>query len=899
MDEQYTKARFWKCALQVNPASYIQYRGTDHQLTEAEYNQKLLDVCLEEGIKVLGIADHGSVDGINAIRGLMAQQGIVVFPGFEIASSEKAHFVCLFEEDTTIQQLERYLGNLKLLDIQDGIRPSRLSAEQLLQEVNELGGFVYAAHCTGDSGVLKSKLNHVWQSPYLKAAQIPGTLEDFKTDAGQCYRQILLNKDLGYKRERPLALINAKDVEKPETLRDPKASCLIKMTKPCFASFKQAFLDPESRIRLNSDIPEHPASSIKSVRFVGGYLDGSDIDPMLWDEQQDGVTIEFSDHLNAVIGGRGTGKSTLLECIRYAMDLKPLGKEAKKHHDEIIRENLGNEKGLVELSIRSSAMNGRRFTVSRRYGDAPTVKDETGKISNFTPAELLPHMEMFGQNEIYEITRDRASQLRLVNRFFDGEHSAYDERIQAILKKLKENRQSILQAKEKLTEVEAEVARLPKLKEQLLQYQSLGLEEKLKVLPALENEKRLSARISEELESVRSALDTLGESLPDTIFINDNIISKLPHSNLLREIRQTLEQLGTDVRTSHAQLLASYSQKETTLKQWQAQLVIAIAEEERLLEQSFKDIPASEGKSGREIGVQYQNLIREVERIQPKEKSLRNHQAVVTEHDQARKALLAELSEIRAERSARLQRSLKRLNKQLAGKLRLTVKAEANRKPFTDFLQRCNLEGVGPKRLVWVEEGDFSPTALVTTIRLGTDSLKNTGWGITPGVAEALARLSLLKRMELEELELPDVILIELNIAHSGQPEQYRELERLSTGQQCTAILHLLLLDNPDPLLLDQPEDNLDNAFIAERIVAELRSAKVARQFLFATHNANIPVFGDAEWIGVLSVVDGKAHIPPEQQGAIDLPEIQQLAADILEGGKSAFNQRREKYGFN
>ena len=107
------------------------------------------------------------------------------------------------------------------------------------------------------------------------------------------------------------------------------------------------------------------------------------------------------------------------------------------------------------------------------------------------------------------------------------------------------------------------------------------------------------------------------------------------------------------------------------------------------------------------------------------------------------------------------------------------------------------------------------------------------------------------------------------------------------------------MLDNPDPLLLDQPEDNLDNAFIAERIVAELRSAKVARQFLFATHNANIPVFGDAEWIGVLSVVDGKAHIPPEQQGAIDLPEIQQLAADILEGGKSAFNQRREKYGFN
>jgi ABC-type lipoprotein export system ATPase subunit len=140
---------------------------------------------------------------------------------------------------------------------------------------------------------------------------------------------------------------------------------------------------------------------------------------------------------------------------------------------------------------------------------------------------------------------------------------------------------------------------------------------------------------------------------------------------------------------------------------------------------------------------------------------------------------------------------------------------------------------------------------------------------------------------------------IELNVTHGGQNAVFRSIEDLSTGQQCTAVLHLLLLDNQDPLILDQPEDNLDNAFIADRIVAELRRAKLNRQFLFATHNANIPVFGDAEWIGVLSVEDNKGLIKPEQQGAIDMPEVQKLAADILEGGKSAFNQRREKYGFN
>jgi hypothetical protein len=108
----------------------------------------------------------------------------------------------------------------------------------------------------------------------------------------------------------------------------------------------------------------------------------------------------------------------------------------------------------------------------------------------------------------------------------------------------------------------------------------------------------------------------------------------------------------------------------------------------------------------------------------------------------------------------------------------------------------------------------------------------------------------------------------------------------------------LLLLENEDPLLMDQPEDNLDNAFVAERIVTQLREAKTERQFLFATHNANIPVFGDAEWIGIFSASDAHAQMPVQAQGSIDVPEIREHVADILEGGREAFTQRKEKYGF-
>ena len=204
-----------------------------------------------------------------------------------------------------------------------------------------------------------------------------------------------------------------------------------------------------------------------------------------------------------------------------------------------------------------------------------------------------------------------------------------------------------------------------------------------------------------------------------------------------------------------------------------------------------------------------------------------------------------------------MQKSVKRLNRKLDQKVRLSLNPEGNRQVLVDFLSACNLEGVGVKRLVWVSEGEFSPANLAATIRQGEAEL-TVAYGITDAIVRALSRLPERKLLELEELALPDTMAIELNVTHGEQEARFRPIEDLSTGQQCTAVLHLLLLDNQDPLILDQPEDNLDNAFIAERIVAELRRAKLSRQFLFATHNANIPVFGDAEWIGVLSVEDNK-----------------------------------------
>ena len=880
MNEQhYTFAQFWKCALQVNPHGYsANYRGKDHGMDASTYAEALRDACLAEKIQVVGLADHGSVADAEIIRKVLVAVGIVVFPGFEVATTEKVHWVCLFPEDTSQQRLERYLGSLSLTNPEDGVRPSRLGGEQLLQCVDELGGFVFAAHATSDSGLLKGKFNNVWADARLRAAQIPGKIEDLPQE----YKPIALNRNPDYRRDHPVALINAKDVAKPDDLRDPRASTFIKMTRPCFASFLLAFKDSGSRVRLSDELQERFYSRIDSISIEGGYFDG--------------LSAKVSGHLNAVIGGRGTGKSTLLECLRYAMDVPHKGEDAIRQGDEIVRENLGKAGGRVVLKLRSAANHMKPYTVIRRYGEPPRVIDEQGDESRFHPGrDLLPRIEIYGQNEIYELARSPGALTRVLDRFLP-ESAEQQARLDSALRKLKENSERLAKAQEQEDEIERHIAQLPKLEEQARQFKEQGLEEKLKQMPLLEKERQLGPRILEEVKRTRDGHRQLQESLPDLVFLSDKVLEGLPHAELLQRGRQLLDNLGTTLYQKLGEIDKAIGETETLLAGLVTELSEALAASETQLEKEFAKLPAVAGKDGNEVGRAYQRLLREIEQVRPSQARLKSVDAFIKELEQARRNLLGEISDLRSARTAVTQMAVKGLNKRLAGKLRITIVPDGLRQPLREFLQ--GMPGVGERKTDWVDEAqELTVMGLVAAAGEGRDALLGKGWRLTSGVAVTLTRMTATQVYALEAIDLDDRVSLELNVSHTG--EQYRALDRLSTGQQCTAILHLLLLDNHDPLIMDQPEDNLDNAFIAERIVQELRAAKTERQFLFATHNANIPVFGDAEWIGVCSASEDRAEMPVEAQGSIDIPLIRDHVTSILEGGKEAFMQRKEKYGFD
>ena len=121
-----------------------------------------------------------------------------------------------------------------------------------------------------------------------------------------------------------------------------------------------------------------------------------------------------------------------------------------------------------------------------------------------------------------------------------------------------------------------------------------------------------------------------------------------------------------------------------------------------------------------------------------------------------------------------------------------------------------------------------------------------------------------------------------------------KELKHHSLGQRASAlILFVLSQQENDVLSIDQPEDDLDNQTIYEDVIKLIRSLKPKTQFIFATHNANFPVLGDAEQIISCSYSDDTVHTI---SGSIDCPQLQKQIVDIMEGGKEAFEQRRRRY---
>lgn len=847
----------------------------------------MVEKAVENDIAVLAITNHNDVSSVSVFRQVATKRGITIFPGFELVSQEGIHILCLYDHETGEDQLERYLGEFGIRQPGVSVELATKSFTEALAVVREQGGLSIAAHVTNAKGLFKmlsgkSRIK-AWQSPDLSAIQIPGAVSQLPQDI----LPIVQNQNPDYRRRHAagenlaVAVVNARDVTEPADLDNPVASCWIKMSEITIEGLRQAFLDPDSRIRLDSDPKPKEHAEILSLTWESGFLDG--------------VTIHFNPNLNVLVGGRGAGKSTVIESLRYALAQEPSGDDSGKTHDGIVRDVLRPATKL-SLRVRTLRPAPREYLIERTVPNPPTVREESGQLSHLQPMDILPQVEIFGQHEIAEVTRSPEKRTLLLNRFMEPDKSLV-RRKAGVRRSLELTRRLIQEALFELQHVDQQLTTLPVLEEKLAQYQEAGLEDRLQEQSLLVREESVMDSIPERVQPFGEALDLLWQELPINLtFLSEKALAELPGRLILAEAVPVLQELDRNLEQIAIQLAEALGRADKGLapvrENWEDRKQAVEVEYQRIL----RDLHTAAVD-----GADFIRLRGDIERLQPLQQHRTLLEKQLREQEDRRFALLTEWEDIKAAEFRLLDRAASYVSRQLRNRVTIKVTAARERESLCETLKE-EIGGRLSETLDRIRQLPYlSLPEFVQCCRDGADKLRQT-YSIPLAQAERLAKGTAETLMKLEELELLPATEIQLNTAATGEPPVWQALDRLSTGQKATAVLLLLMLESEVPLIIDQPEDDLDNRFITDGVVPGIRQAKRQRQFIFATHNANIPVLGDAELILGLTPSGeaylGNAEIRPEHAGSIDAGPVRELVEEILEGGKEAFETRRLKYGF-
>ncbi len=873
-------ARFYRCALQVNPFDYLRrHQKATPFRSEEEYNKALIEVCLEIGIEIIAVTDHYRVKHSANLVQAARDAGLHAFSGLEAVTKDGVHFLCLFDPDRE-EFLERFIGECGIHDTDELSPTGSMDSIELLDCARSWDAVCIAAHVASRGGLL-SKLSgqpriKVWTNPDLLACALPGPV----SDAPDGIRPILENKDTQHKRDRPIAILNASDVNDPENLKKEGASCFIKMSNVSVEAFRQAFLDPDSRIRLHSDSVPDPHAEFLAMTWEGGFLRDT--------------AVHFNENLNVLVGGRGTGKSTMIESIRYALDLEPLGEEARKAHEGVVRHVL--QSGTkVSLRVRSHKPSKRCYTIERSVPNPPVVKDEAGEVLALSPRDVMPGVEVFGQHEISELTKSSEKRTLLLERFVARDPTLSGRKSKMRLE-LERSRNRIIDVRREMMRLDGRLAALPGLEETQKRFQQAGLEERLKEKSLLIREERLFFNLDERIDQFRILHNELAEGIPvDTAFVSSKALEGLPNTDILSRVEEILGAFGRKLNKLDEQFGKALAEADHAIKETKS----TWNERKTAIEQNYEKLLRELQKSKID-GAEFIQLRQQIEELRPLNDKVESLERDLKVHQTQRRNLLAEWEDIKATEYRQLETAAKRVSRKLFDRVQVTVMMAGNRDPLEKLLRE-----VGGNLAAAMErlrgQDQLSLPELAQRCREGKEALMK-HYHLPSGAAERIAQADPGLFMRIEELELPATTEINLNTAPDGEPANWQTLDALSTGQKATAVLLLLLLESEAPLVVDQPEDDLDNRFITEGVVPIMRQEKRRRQFVFSTHNANIPVLGDAELILGLAATgaakEGQARIEPRHMASIDTTPVRELVEEILEGGKDAFEMRRSKYGF-
>ncbi len=885
---------------------------------------------MDRNLDIIGVTEHNDVLWLPYIQTAAAelnaeleQQGkperLIVMPGVELGAMNSGkrpiHVLALFDPDTSAQWLDDFITSLDLMpDVRfqgDG-KPTAVNKtfSELCWAIADKSGIAIAAHASSKSGIFcdmdEGPRIAAYKCDKLWAVEIPAGRKELT----EAERRIVDGKADAYGRKR-VACLNHSDGRGLTDTHDGRLPIGARNTRIKFShisveGLRQAFIDFESRIRLGADVAEVAYPQIVGVEFEGGFLAGPP-DPANTDAPRGPFRLHLNPNLNTVIGGRGVGKSALVEAIRYVFDLEAKSKDTQEQTRKLL-DGTFNKPG-AKVTVYYRLPDGASYRIERIRHQSPRVYNaQTGEEKvGALPKDLWPGanpIEVYSQKEIYEISNDPEAQLLLLDNYLSESLKPLLAQKHELERELGKNADDILRLREDVDEAGQRLQELPGIR---LQIERLKERDALKQFTHYEHhqrEERLLSGVESDVERLKANLQFFLTEHPPLAEdrLGEHLRGGLPHVDLLTRQAALLaeidQQLSQRIESVIGEIDIIWARGAEDRAQWKASYDKAL-EGYYALRREFADVSAE----------QLADLTRRKETLEAIQQEVDKRRQRIAELENIRRGKLQALRALRREQIYPLRRDkAAELTGRLSGALQVSVALEGQRDSCQEFLSRtfagARIQSSVERLLAQAKIGEvyLDPIDLAEAIRQERDNpaeadspLAQT-YKISEAYRKRLAALSDDMLRQIEIFNVPDRIDIRLRVG-----AQYRSLFPppgefgLSTGQRCTAILSLILVERNTPLIVDQPEDDLDNQFIFDEIVQTLRREKERRQFLVATHNANIPVSGDAELIIVLAANEKGGWV--EKTGSIDDPALREPVENILEGGPDAFLIRKEKYG--
>jgi energy-coupling factor transporter ATP-binding protein EcfA2 len=933
--ENMVGTKWFKCDLHLHTPASKCFKDRD-TVTAQQWVQE----AINKGLDCVAVTDHNTGAWIDQIKEAAQGSKLVVFPGVELTCSEaKVHLLILFDPEKSKQDIEDFLlvARIERESLGEQEAHSRLTVQAVIDLAKEKGAICIPAHIDEYNGLCE--VSHSSRSQLLLGDDILGVQVVHKSltlpqssynatarkealnvinlyygatqeqiDAGNLKIPEILLKDwrsvVLQSLETKKAILTFSD--NPHAPGDSKHGLAgigtrftwIKMDQaPSLESLRQALLLPGFRIKTDFEYPTEKPYDSPALWIQRISIKDTDIS-----HNTDPLEITFSPQMNTIIGGRGSGKSSILQFIRGVF-----GKENELGSLPIVQDDFKKFFKLKDKSTKQGVLkngcvievdferNDDLFKVVLRQQATKIVEvykyntETSGFIQMPDNSYLsLLDFDIFSQKQIFEVATNLNSLRERVDDS-DPVTKAIKEQLELKAQEYKQISSEIRTLQLKLARKSLLLAEIQDMESKIDKYRASGIDVELKKRQIFQKDKALITRFQTEIDRKINQFDTLASAIGEpNISLSEfnEIYQKDLESSITEANRKVLE-----IKKSILDLKESYGQIPTKLidsvkaTQWQKNFEDSYKD----FEQKKKELSDAGVSAVDEIQTDMNTLVLKKSEL----KDIEQIEQSIGEKKAAKSLLKQEFVTLRLRLTTQRRSFLSDLL--LNTNVRASIDQCRDLDSFEDMIRELigNTgfdDDVQKLKTSWAGADPIrSNTNLFNTI---SELVNETYLGNEYG-----ARFkNKIKGLNGEQVDTFDLMFPEdkIKIEYRTGSGTWKQLSNVSAGQKTAAILTMILCQGKKPLLLDQPEDDLDNNLIYDLVVEQLRKTKECRQIICVTHNANIPVNGDSEHIIVMD--SDTKHINTKYKGSIENPEIKKAICDIMEGGTVAFDMRYKRY---